>query len=67
MRHLIIAIATFLASSSSAQTGKFKIFKKTEYTNGNFYRQTYDTIKLTQEPIDIYFLYKKLRKVKDCL
>jgi hypothetical protein len=58
MQLLIIAIAIFLAFSSSAQTEKFKIFKKTEYSNNNFYTQTYDTIKLTQEPIDIYFFRK---------
>ncbi len=58
MPPLIIAIARFLAFSSSAQTEKSKVFKKIEYINGNFYRQTYDTIKLTEEPIDIYFFRK---------
>jgi hypothetical protein len=41
-----------------AQTESLKIFKKTEYINGNFYRQTYDTLKLTNLAIDIFFFKK---------
>ena len=55
MRPLIILITTIFSLGSSAQTGQVNVFYKTEYINGNFYRQTSDTISATNEPIDIYF------------
>jgi hypothetical protein len=55
MRPLLIAIATFFVFNSFAQTGQSKISRRTEYINGNLYRQISDTIKLTNECIDIYF------------
>lgn len=55
MRPLIILITTLFSLASSGQTGKVKVFHKTEYINGNLYRQTSDTISDTNEPIDIYF------------
>ncbi len=55
MRPLLIAILTVFSLASSAQTETSKIFKKTEYINGNFYRQTADTIKVADQQIDIYF------------
>lgn len=58
MRYLLMAIIPFLAVHAVAQTETVKIFKKTEYSNGNFYRQSYDTIKVAQEPVDIYFFKK---------
>ncbi|MBO9592821.1 MAG: hypothetical protein J7599_07915 [Niabella sp.] len=58
MKRLLMAIATFLAIHAGAQAQQVKIFKKTEYSNGNVYRQRYDTIPLTQEPVDVYFFKK---------
>lgn len=55
MRPFLIAIVTFFSFASSAQSGRAKVFHKTEYINGSFYRQTSDTIKVANEPIDIYF------------
>jgi hypothetical protein len=55
MRPFLIAIVTFFSLASSAQTGQVKVFHKTEYINGNFYRQTNDTIKAANEQLDIYF------------
>lgn len=46
---------TLLSFCSYAQTESTKIFKKTEYINGNFYRELFDTINLVNEKIDIYF------------
>lgn len=58
MRYLLMAIITFLAVHAVAQTETVKIFRKTEYSNGNFYRQRCDTIKVAQEPVDVYFFKK---------
>jgi len=58
MRYLLMAIIPFLAVHAVAQTEEVKIFKKTEYRNGNFYRQRYDTVKVTQELVDVYFFRK---------
>ncbi|WP_300599127.1 hypothetical protein [Niabella sp.] len=58
MKRLLMAIATFLAIHAGAQAQQVKIFKKTEYSNGNVYRQRYDTIPLTQQPVDLYFFRK---------
>ena len=55
MRAFLIVILTVFSLASSAQTGRTRLFHKTEYINGNFYRQTSDTIKTANEPIDIYF------------
>lgn len=55
MRTFLIAIVTIFVLSSSAQTGHVKVFQKIENIKGNFYRQTSDTIKVTNEAIDIYF------------
>jgi len=43
---------TLVFLNSFAQS---KVFKKTEYINGNFYRELYDTIKSANEKLDIYF------------
>jgi hypothetical protein len=56
MRQLLIAILTFICFGSSGQTEQTKIFKTIEYINGNFYRQSFDTVKISNEKIDIYFL-----------
>lgn len=55
MRPLLIIIMTLSVVCSSTQTKQFKIFKTTEYINGNFYRKTRDTLKVASEKIDIYF------------
>lgn len=56
MKSLLIAILTLGFLNSSAQRVRFKVFKKTEYINGNFYREMYDTITSVDEKLDIYFL-----------
>lgn len=56
MRLFLISILTVFCMTSSAQTESVKVFHKTEYINGNFYRQLSDTIKTESENIDIYFL-----------
>jgi len=56
MRPFLIAILTFTLLSSSAQTGKKKIFKQTDYMNGNLYSKVFDTIKVSDERLDVYFL-----------
>lgn len=58
MRPFIITILTLWTFSSTAQTKLLKIFKKTEYINDNIYRQTYDTLILTNPLIDIFFFKK---------
>ncbi len=58
MRPYLIVIATLLAFSSLAQTGQLKVFKTTQYINGNLHRETNDTIKIISEQIDIYFFNK---------
>lgn len=58
MKRLLMGIAALLAVHTGAQAQQVKIFKKTEYSNGNFYRQIYDTIALTQQPVDLYFFKK---------
>jgi hypothetical protein len=56
MRQPFIAILTFICFSFSGQIGQTKIFKTIEYINGNFYQLSFDTIKVSNEKIDIYFL-----------
>ena len=58
MRTFLITILTLSAFVTSAQTRQIKIFKKTVYINGSFYRQTDDTIKVGTEQADIY-LFKR--------
>ena len=55
MRPLLISILTFVLFSSYAQTGRTKIFKRTEYINGNIYRQLFDTIRVSNDRVDLYF------------
>ena len=55
MRSLLIPIIIFLPIVSFAQTEATKIFRKTDYVNGIFYRQSNDTIAAIDEPIDVYF------------
>lgn len=50
----LIVIMTILSIDSYAQSPGFRVFRVTQYINGDFYRQTNDTLKLTSEPIDIY-------------
>ena len=56
MRPLLIAIFTVIWFSAFPQHGQIKVFKKTEFINGVYYRQLYDTVKIGNEKIDIYFL-----------
>src|SRR5882724_5501029 len=56
MRPFLISILTLTFFWSSAQIRQNKIFKRTEYINGNLYQQLFDTIKVSNENIDIYFL-----------
>jgi hypothetical protein len=46
---------TVFTSASSGQKSQVKFFYKTEYVNGKFFRQTRDTIEVTNELVDIYF------------
>jgi|GEM_PF-1665037 len=55
LRQILIALLCFSFSSSSAQTTQVKVFKRTDYINGNFYRETFDTIAVSHDRIDIYF------------
>src|ERR1700680_2846949 len=55
MKQLPLLIMTFSFISSYGQIKVVKIFQKTEYVSGDFYKRLYDTIKLKKENIDIYF------------
>ncbi len=55
MRQFVILILTLFFVSSYGQT-KPIIFKTTDFINGSFYRDVYDTIHMKNEKIDIYFL-----------
>jgi hypothetical protein len=46
---------TVSSLAAYAQSGRTRFFRKTEYINGSFYRQTSDTIKGTNEPVNLYF------------
>jgi hypothetical protein len=58
MRQFPILIMTFLFGRCYGQTQAVKVFKKTEYINGIFYRELYDTLKIENKKIDIYFFEK---------
>jgi hypothetical protein len=58
MRSIIITILTILISNCYAQTGRGRVFKRTEYTNGIVYRQTIVGVNVENTPVDIYFLSK---------
>ena len=58
MRPLLISILTFFSFSCLGQNGQVRIFKKTEYINGNFYRQLFDTITTNNKTLDVYFFNK---------
>lgn len=58
MHYLLILIFIFSTLSAVAQKTQLKIFSKTAYVNGAIFRQSKDTIKTVNEPLDIYF-YKR--------
>jgi len=55
MRLFLITALIVLTCNCFAQHGKVKVFKKREYINGTFFRQTKGTIEVENEQIDIYF------------
>ncbi len=38
-----------------------RVFRRTDYINGDLFRQTNDTLSTTNEPLDIYFLKRHFR------
>ena len=45
----------FVSSASYAQTRTSKVFRRTEYINGNFYRVLFDTLEVPKGKVDVYF------------
>jgi hypothetical protein len=55
LRTFLFVMMPLFFMNVSAQTEQTKLFRKKEYFNGIFYRQTIDTIKVKHEQIDVYF------------
>lgn len=55
MKSNLLAIFTVIFFSGPVRAQQINIFKSVEFVSGQFYRQTFDTVKILHKPINIYF------------